>query len=112
MTAKNSFIPADVLYEAIVDSSDDAIVSKDLQSIVMSWNKAAERIFGYSAEEMIGQSIIRVLPPDRPDEEKQILAQLARGERIEHFETRRRRKDGRIIDVSLTISPIRDGTGS
>jgi PAS domain S-box-containing protein len=109
---KNStFIPADLLYEAIVDSSDDAIVSKDLHSIVMSWNKGAERIFGYSAEEMIGQSIIKILPPDRLDEEKEILARLQRGEWVDHFETRRLHKNGRFIDVSLTISPIRNEEG-
>jgi PAS domain S-box-containing protein len=109
---KNStFIPADLLYEAIVDSSDDAIVSKDLHSIVMSWNKGAERIFGYSAEEMIGQSIIKILPPDRLDEEKEILARLERGEWVDHFETKRLHKNGRLIDVSLTISPIRNEDG-
>ena len=111
MSSKSTFIPADLLYEAIVDSSDDAIVSKDLHSTIMSWNKGAERIFGYSAEEMIGESIIKLLPPDRPNEEAQILARLQRGERVEHFETRRQRKDGRIIDVSLTISPIRNSEG-
>jgi PAS domain S-box-containing protein len=109
---KNStFIPADLLYEAIVDSSDDAIVSKNLQSVVMSWNKGAERIFGYSAEEMIGQSIIKILPPDRLDEEKEILARLQRGEWVDHFETRRLHKNGKLIDVSLTISPIRNDAG-
>src|SRR5258705_13734828 len=111
MSSKSTFIPADLLYEAIVDSSDDAIVSKDLHSTIMSWNKGAERIFGYSAEEMIGQSIVKLLPPDRPNEEAQILARLQRGERVEHFETRRQRKDGRVIDVSLTISPIRNSEG-
>jgi PAS domain S-box-containing protein len=111
VSKKSSFIPSDLLYEAIVDYSDDAIVSKDLKSIVMSWNKAAERIFGYSAEEMIGQSIIKILPPDRLDEEKQIVARLQRGERVDHFETKRLHKNGRLIDVSLTISPIRNDEG-
>ena len=111
VSPKSTFIPSDLLYEAIVDSSDDAIVSKDLHGTIMSWNKGAERIFGYSAEEMIGQSIIKLLPPDRPNEEAQILARLQRGERVEHFETRRQRKDGRVIDVSLTISPIRSSEG-
>ena len=111
MSPKSPFIPADLLYEAIVDSSDDAIVSKDLHSTIMSWNKGAERIFGYSAEEMIGESIIKLLPPDRPNEEAKILARLERGERVEHFETRRQRKDGKVIDVSLTISPIRSSEG-
>jgi PAS domain S-box-containing protein len=99
------------LYTAIVDSSDDAIVSKNLQGIVQSWNKGAERVFGYPAVEMIGQSITKLLPPDRPDEETKILARLQQGERLDHFETQRRRKDGTIIDVSLTISPIRNAEG-
>jgi PAS domain S-box-containing protein len=105
------FLPADLLYPAIVDSSDDAIVSKNLQGIVQSWNRGAERVFGYPAEEMVGQSITKLLPPDRPDEETKILARLQRGERLDHFETQRRRKDGKIIDVSLTISPIRNDEG-
>jgi PAS domain S-box-containing protein len=112
VSRNSSFIPAELLYEAIVDSSDDAIVSKNLQSIVMSWNNAAERIFGYTPEEMIGQSIEKLFPEDRLDEETQILARLQKGERVDHFETKRRRKDGRLIDVSLTISPIRDASGT
>ncbi len=96
---------------AIVTSSDDAIVSKDLNGIVQSWNAGAERIFGYTAEEMIGQSIRKLLPPDRPSEEDEILARLRAGERLEHFRTLRRRKDGGIIVVSLTISPIRAKDG-
>src|SRR3569833_860270 len=99
------------LYEAaerlatIVAFSDDAIVSKDLNGGVRSWNQAAERIFGYTAEEMIGQPIARIVPPDRPDEEPSILARLRRGERIDHFEAVRMRKDGQLIDISVTISP-------
>ena len=96
---------------AIVESSDDAIVSKTLQSIILSWNKGAERLFGYSADEAIGQPITMLIPPDRRDEEQQILERIIRGERIEHFETVRVRKDGRRIDISLTISPIRDARG-
>ena len=111
MSSKSVFIPSELLYEAIVDSSDDAIISKNLQSIVMSWNKSAERIFGYSAEEMVGQSIAKLFPPDRLDEEAQILARLHQGERVDHFETQRRGKDGKPIDVSLTISPIRNADG-
>ncbi|PYL48777.1 MAG: hybrid sensor histidine kinase/response regulator [Verrucomicrobia bacterium] len=111
MSKRSSFIPADLLYEAIVDSSDDAIVSKNLQSIVMSWNKGAERVFGYTAGEMIGQPIEKLFPPDRLDEETVIMARLQRGERVDHFETKRRRKDGELIDVSLTISPIRNAQG-
>jgi len=108
---KPAFISTELLFTAIVDSSDDAIVSKDLHSIVMSWNKGAQRTFGYSAEEMIGQSIIKLLPPDRLEEETHILSRLQRGERVEHYETIRRRKDGSLIDVSLTISPIRNAAG-
>lgn len=91
---------------AIVEGSDDAIVSKDLSGIVRSWNPGAERIFGYTEEEMIGTPITILLPPDRLSEEQDILARLQRGEHVDHFETKRRRKDGRLIDVSLTISPI------
>ena len=111
MSNQQGFLPADLLYGAIVDSSDDAIVSKDLNGIVQSWNKGAERIFGYSAEEMIGQSITKVLPSDRLEEESVILGRLEQGERVDHFETQRRRKDGKVIDVSLTISPICNAEG-
>ena len=97
---------------AIVESSDDAIVSKTLQSIILSWNKGAERLFGYSALEAVGQPITILIPPERRVEEQQILERIIRGERIEHFETVRVCKDGRRIDISLTISPIRDATGA
>lgn len=96
---------------AIVASSDDAIVSKDLNGIVKTWNRGAERLFGYLAEEMIGKPILILLPPDRKDEETRILERIRRGERIDHFETIRMRKDGRQVYVSVTISPIRDRTG-
>lgn len=96
---------------AIVESSDDAIVGKTLEGIVTSWNQGAERLLGYSAEEMIGQSILKLIPEDRLEEEAQILGRLGRGERVDHYETVRRRKDGRLVDVSLSISPIRDGSG-
>jgi hypothetical protein len=96
---------------AIVESSDDAIIGKTLEGIVTSWNQGAERLLGYSAEEMIGQSVLRLIPEDRLEEETQILARLRRGERVDHYETIRRRKDGRLVDVSLSISPIRDGSG-
>lgn len=99
------------LLAAIVDSSDDAIVSKGLDGIITSWNKSAERMFGYSADEAIGQSITLIIPLDRRKEEDTILSKLRQGERIEHFETVRVRKDGTTIDVSLTISPVRDATG-
>lgn len=97
---------------AIVESSDDAIVSKDLHGIVTSWNQCAERIFGYTAEEMIGQPILKIVPAELQEEEERILATIARGEGLRHFETARLAKDGRRIDVSLTISPIRDETGA
>lgn len=102
---------AAVRLAAIVQGSDDAIVSKNLKGIVTSWNPAAERIFGYAAAEMIGQSITRLLPPERLNEEVQILARLQGGERVDHFQTVRMRKDGVRIDVSLTISPIRNKEG-
>lgn len=96
---------------AIITSSDDAIISKDLNSIVTSWNNSAVRIFGYSAEEMVGNSILKIIPPDRWDEEPQILSQLKSGKRVDHFETVRMKKDGTLIHVSLTISPIKDRNG-
>jgi PAS domain S-box-containing protein len=96
---------------AIVDSSDDAIIGKDLNSIITSWNQGAKRIFGYSAEEMIGTSILRLIPPERQGEEEEILSCLKRGERFEHFETVRTTKEGRRLHVSLTISPIKDAFG-
>ncbi|HYG64811.1 MAG TPA: PAS domain S-box protein, partial [Thermoanaerobaculia bacterium] len=96
---------------AIVESSQDAIVSKSLEGIIRTWNAGAERLFGYSAEEAVGRSITLLIPEDRLDEERRILAQIARGERIEHYETIRVSKDGRRLDISLTISPLRDSEG-
>ena len=96
---------------AIVHSSDDAIVSKTLEGIIRSWNQAAERLFGYTAEEAVGQPITLIIPPERVQEEQEILEKLRRGERIDHFETVRAAKSGRRIDVSLTISPIRNAHG-
>ncbi|MBN9295825.1 MAG: PAS domain S-box protein [Filimonas sp.] len=96
---------------SIVKSSHDAIISKTLDGIVTSWNNAAEQIFGYTAEEMIGQSITRLIPPDRQNEEPQIIARILRGEQIDHFETRRIHKTKKYIDVSLTISPIKNEAG-
>jgi PAS domain S-box-containing protein len=99
------------LLAAVVESSHDAIVSKDLDGIITSWNKAAERLFGYAAEEAIGQNILLIIPPGRGDEERVILERLKRGERIDHFETVRMRKDGSLLDVALTISPMQDAEG-
>lgn len=96
---------------AIVESSDDAIISKDLNGIVTSWNRCAERMFGYKAEEMIGRSILAIIPPELHADEERILATLRAGVRIEHFETVRMTKSGQTIDVSLSISPVRDATG-
>ena len=97
---------------AIVHSSDDAIVSKTLDGVITSWNRGAERIFGYTADEAVGQPITLIISPDRLDEEREILSRLRRGERIDHFETVRVAKDGRRLDISLTVSPIRDSEGN
>lgn len=96
---------------AIIESSDDAIVSKDLNGIITSWNAAAERLFGYKAEEIVGQSILLLIPPERQHEEPRILERIRRGDRIDHYETVRRRKDGSLFDISVTVSPLRDKTG-
>jgi len=102
---------ADVLLSAIVDSSDDAIISKDLNGIITTWNKSAERLFGYTAAEAVGESVTMLIPSDRLEEEPKILSRLRRGDRVDHFETLRRRKDGSLLDISLTISPVRDARG-
>ena len=99
------------LLAAIVESSEDAIVSKTLEGLVTSWNKAAERIFGYTAEEMVGQPISVLAPPGRVDEMRRILERIGHGERIEHYQTQRRRKDGRTIEISLSVSPVLDERG-
>jgi PAS domain S-box-containing protein len=99
------------LLAAIVASSDDAIISKNLDGIITSWNQSAERIFGYTPEEAIGQHITLIIPLERHAEESDILGRLRRGERVDHFHTVRRRKNGTLLDVSLTISPVRDSTG-
>jgi PAS domain S-box-containing protein len=96
---------------SIVESSDDAIVSKDLDGIITSWNRGAERLFGYTAQEVIGKPVTILIPRDRLDEEPAILKRLRRGERIDHYDTVRRRKDGSLIDISLTVSPIKDADG-
>ena len=96
---------------AIVESSDDAIIGKDLDGTITSWNAGAERLYGYTAEETVGRPVTMLIPPDRADEEPAILDRLRRGERIDHYETVRRRKDGSLLDVSLTVSPVRDAAG-
>lgn len=96
---------------SIVESSDDAIVSKNIDGVITSWNKGAERIFGYSAEEAVGQPITLVIPRDRHDEEREILSRIRRGERIDHYETVRQRKDGSLIFVSITVSPVKNDEG-
>ena len=103
--------PAAGWLAAIVEFSDDAIVSKTLDGIITSWNPAAERLFGYTLEEVIGRPISILAAPGRENEMPAILERIRRGEKIEHFETVRRRKDGSLIDVSLTVSPIRDQRG-
>ena len=103
--------PAAQQLAAIVESSDDAIISKSLDGIILTWNAGAERIFGYAAEEAIGQSILMLFPPDRKHEEEAITERLRRGERIDHFETVHVRKDGRLLAISLAVSPLKDGSG-
>lgn len=103
---------AQMYLAAIVESADDAIISKTLGSIVTSWNRGAERMFGYTAEEMIGQSITKLIPPGHDNEEPEIIGRLRKGERIEHYETQRLAKDGTILDISLTVSPIFDLKGN
>ena len=112
ITERKAMRDARALLASIVESSYDAIITKDLNGIVTSWNAAAERLFGYAAHEMIGQPIRRLIPADRQSEEDAILERLRRGERIAHFETIRIGKDGRPLNISLTISPLRDATGA
>ncbi|MHB1111097.1 MAG: PAS domain-containing protein, partial [Devosia sp.] len=102
---------ARALLAAIVESSDDAIISKDLNGIVTSWNAGAERTFGYSAEEMVGKPIGIIIPEGRESEEASILARLRRGERVNHYDTVRRCKNGELISISLSVSPIRGADG-
>jgi two-component system CheB/CheR fusion protein len=98
-------------HSAIVESSDDAILSKSLDGIIRSWNRGAERLFGYTASEAIGQSVLMLIPEERHNEEPGIIARIRQGERVDHYETIRRRKDGSLIEISLTISPVRDKSG-
>src|SRR5947209_8487044 len=99
------------LLAAIVDSSDDAIISKTLDGVITSWNKSAERLLGYTREEAVGQHITLIIPEDRRDEEAKIVERLRRGERVDQFETVRLRKDGTLLELSLTISPVKDASG-
>src|ERR1043165_5007987 len=96
---------------AIIESAEDAIISKTLEGVITSWNKRAEHVFGYTAGEAVGRPVTMLIPEDHPDEEPAILARLRRGERIEHYETVRVRKDGTRINISLTVSPIRGPDG-
>ncbi|MCV9966114.1 PAS domain S-box protein [Pararhizobium sp. BT-229] len=98
-------------FSAIVESSDDAIIAKDLKGRIISWNRGAERLFGYTAAEIIGRSVTILIPLDRHDEEPDILGRIRRGERIDHYETIRRRKDGTLVEISLSVSPIRSRDG-
>ena len=111
ITVRRSAEIAQRLLAALVESSDDAIISKDVNGIVTSWNKGAERIFGYSAEEMIGKPIATIAAPDRIDEMPRILERIKQGQRIDHYETFRKAKDGRLVAISLTVSPIHDEEG-
>jgi PAS domain S-box-containing protein len=112
ITSRRQAEAAQLHLAAIIDSSDDAIISKTLEGKIKSWNKAAERIFGYPEAEAVGKSICLIIPPELSWEEEEILGRLKRGERIDHYETRRKKKDGTLIDVSLTISPIRNKEGN
>jgi len=98
-------------FAAIVESSDDAILSKDLNGIIRSWNTAAERIFGYTASEVIGKSVTILIPPGHENEEPRILSRIRSGEKVDHYETVRQRKDGSLVDISLSVSPIKDADG-
>ena len=111
ITTRRVAAEASALIAAIVESSDEAIIGKNLSGIVTSWNPGAETVFGYSAAEMMGASIMRIIPPERHEEEKQILAKIARGEHLRHFETVRLRKDGVRVNISVTISPMKDAAG-
>src|SRR6185295_11919154 len=114
---KNSFAPmqsrdlAAPWLSAIIESADDAIISKTLEGIITSWNLGAERIFGYQADEVIGKPVTILIPTDLLDEEPEILRKIKAGERVEHYETVRLRKDGTPVDISLTVSPIKTADG-
>src|SRR5262249_42388399 len=111
VTDRNRAAEAQALLAAVVESSDDAVITKTLDGVITSWNASAERLFEYTPAEAVGRPITLIIPPDRHDEERDLLARLRRGERIDHFETVRVAKSGRLIDISLRISPIRDRGG-
>ena len=111
ITQRKRVEAVNALLASIVDSSDDAIIGKDLDGNISSWNAAAERLFGYSADEAVGRSITLIIPPDRMDEEAEILREVRRNQPVKHYETVRRRKDGTLLDISLTVSPVRDSKG-
>ncbi len=102
---------ANAFLASIIESSDDAIIGKTLEGIILSWNRGAERIFGYTEREAIGQSILLIIPKDRHNEEADILSRIRSGERIDHFETIRQRKDGALLNISITTSPIKNREG-
>jgi PAS domain S-box-containing protein len=108
----DSFHLTPLFMTALIESANDAIISKNLNGIITSWNKGAERIFGYRADEIVGKSVMILIPPDRHDEELQILSSIRAGKRVDHFETMRCRKDGRLVEISLTVSPIKDADGT
>ena len=110
-TERHRAFDAQARLAAIVETSDDAIISKNLDGVIMSWNHGAERLFGYTPDETIGQSVTMLMPPERVNEEPGILERIRRGEKIDHYETVRRRKDGTLLDISLTVSPVFDNHG-
>ena len=112
ISARNPAEMAAAWLAAIVESSGDAIIGQDLNGIITSWNSGAEKIFGYSAREMVGTSMLRLIPADRQYEEKHILEKISRGQRMEHLETFRLTRDKRLIDISIAVAPIRDGAGN
>jgi len=112
ISRENEAARSGAVLASIVESSDDAIISKNLDGTITSWNRAAERLYGWSAAEIVGKSVMLIVPPELHEEEQQVLARLARGEHIDHFRTERVAKDGRRVDVSLTISPLRDEAGT
>ncbi|MGZ8330322.1 MAG: PAS domain S-box protein [Rhodoplanes sp.] len=106
-----ALLPAEAWLAAIVESSNDAIVSKTLEGVITSWNRSAEQLFGYTAAEVVGLRTTILAPPGREDEMPRILERISRGEKIDHYDTVRRRKDGSTVEISLSVSPIRDETG-